>query len=153
VNSSLPKKSSKIAKNREKTPSKRTIHGRKTNLARRTKTSTLKVSKKKNNQGKLGSSFDSWLNVQVWKRMKHPSSEPAVKVHLAPPADTFDSWLRKQPVVEKESVLSSNVVVRTYEDWISKQVAAKKLEPEQERSNAIIENEEVSTADEMATTA
>jgi hypothetical protein len=86
------------------------------------------------------SSYDSWLDSQVSERIKHPRTAIVESPpHLQPPANTFDSWLRNQPVVEKESVLSSTVVVRTYDDWISKQVAARKLEPEEElKTEAVV---------------
>ena len=87
------------------------------------------------------SSYEAWLNSQVSERIKHPRAAIAETPHLQPPANTFDAWLRNQPVVEKESVLSSTVVVRTYDDWISKQVAAKKLEPEKELTETVVVEE------------
>lgn len=102
--------------------------------------------KKKKKESPFTSSYESWLSSQVSERMKHPRSETLVSPHLQPPADTFDSWLRNQPVVEKESNVSTTVTVRTYDDWMNKQVAERKLRPDEVKEEKTVEESQTSNA-------
>ena len=53
------------------------------------------------------------------------------------PVDTFQEWMKKQPV--KESLKSSEpaTVSSTYDDWIGKQVAEKQSRPDEAETTQI----------------
>jgi hypothetical protein len=92
------------------------------------------------------SSYETWLDGQVRQRVKHPVAESKVKTSEKLPADTFQTWLGKQRVTEKQSRATSAAPRTTYEEWIQRQVAARQSKPEEERIDTQGNVEKVSEA-------
>ena len=99
---------------------------------KRKKGPSKKSSKSTTKRINPASSYEAWLSQQVKERQKHPSSESRPQGSEMP-ADTFETWLKNQPVVEKQSRGTVTAPTNTFEEWIRKQVAEKQSEPDEER--------------------
>ena len=75
----------------------------------------------------MADTYGSWLAKEVGKGRHHAVSK---QVSSTVSADTFQEWMKKQPV--KEIVESSEPVrvSNTYDDWMVKQVAERQAQSE-----------------------
>jgi hypothetical protein len=78
------------------------------------------------------STYDVWLEQQVKERVRHPlqlKSESSKKM----PADTFQTWLKNQHVVERQARAEVTAPAGTYEEWIRKRVAESRSKTDEEK--------------------
>ena len=86
----------------------------------------------------MSDSYEAWLAQQVKQTGKSKASK-SVSQSTAVPVDTFNAWLKSQPVVEKEQAQAAaptEMPANTYETWMKKQTAEKQAAPEEESAPA-----------------